>query len=77
MTEFQEAFEFGGDSKEEECYKDKELNCKAICNVITRLGGLVSGTMLDRGNQISVLVAKNSEVCSIHVQVDGMLHQGL
>ena len=31
----------------------------AICNVIRKPGGMVSGKMPDRGNQISFLVTKN------------------
>ena len=34
-------------------------NTIAICDMIHRPGGLVSGKTLDRGNQISVLATKN------------------
>ena len=36
----------------------------AICDVICRPGGLVSGKTLDRGNLISVLAAKNMKLAA-------------
>ena len=37
----------------------------AVCNVIHRPGGLVSGKTLDKGNQISILAMKNLKLTAI------------
>ena len=43
-------------------------NITAICNVITRSCGLVSGSMTERGIQTSVLAAKNLKLAVFMLQ---------
>ena len=46
---------------------DKDI--AAICNVIRRPDGLVSGKMPERGNQISILAAKNLKLTAFIIQL--------